>query len=196
MTIFEKLVAPFPTDSVGWRAQTLSKDGTKAMALAYIDARDVMRRLDETVGAGNWQDKYEVATGGRVLCTLSIRLNNEWISKSDGAGDTKVEADKGAISEAFKRAAVKWGIGRYLYDMPTPWVPCESYQASNGKRQFSRFTDDPWKHIKPNSTQAVTQPKEQHRPANTAKPKQVDDFLTGPPSYVLNGPPAEDYLGV
>ena len=45
--------------------------------------------------------------------------------KADGAGDTAVEADKGALSDAFKRAAVRWGVGRYLYGMPSPWVGIE-----------------------------------------------------------------------
>jgi len=49
----------------------------------------------------------------------------EWIWKADGAGDTDVEAEKGAISDAFKRAAVKWGVGRYLYDLDSPWVALE-----------------------------------------------------------------------
>jgi hypothetical protein len=45
--------------------------------------------------------------------------------KSDGAGDSDVEAEKGAVSDAFKRAAVKWGVGRYLYDLDSPWVALE-----------------------------------------------------------------------
>jgi hypothetical protein len=55
MTIdFAALAAEFPRDVVSWRAQTVSKNGDKALALAYIDARDVMRRLDDvcTLPAG------------------------------------------------------------------------------------------------------------------------------------------------
>jgi hypothetical protein len=36
-----------------------------------------------------------------------------------------MEAEKGALSDAFKRAAVRWGIGRYLYDTDSPWVAIE-----------------------------------------------------------------------
>mgnify|MGYP003677905025 CR=1 FL=1 len=85
--------------------------------LHYIDARDVMFRLDEVVGPLNWQDSYKEVMG-RIVCTLSIRFGDEWISKEDGAGDTKIEGDKGGISDAFKRSAVKWGCGRYLYYFP------------------------------------------------------------------------------
>lgn len=137
------LSAEFPREAVSWRAQSLTKTGDKAMALAYIDARDVMDRLDLICGPENWQDRYEETAKGRVICTISINIEGHWINKSDGAGDTAVEGDKGGISDAFKRAAVKWGIGRYLYDMPTPWVPCETYEK-NGKKYFSHFTADPW----------------------------------------------------
>ena len=147
------LFDPFPREAVSWRAQSLSKLGDKAMALAYIDARDVMNRLDEVCGPHGWQDSYVETASGRVICTLSIAdMDNQgktvWIAKSDGAGSTDVEGDKGGISDAFKRAAVKWGIGRYLYDLDAPWVPCESYEASNGKKVWKRWTSDPWGHVK------------------------------------------------
>jgi hypothetical protein len=139
MTDIAALAAPFPADAIHWRAQTLKADGTSAMALAYIDARHVMRRLDEVCGPENWQDSYTETVKGRLICTLQIRIGGEWISKSDGAGDTDVEGDKGAISDALKRAAVKWGIGRYLYDMPVTWADCESYDK-NGKKHWKKWT--------------------------------------------------------
>ena len=125
--MFTKLSAPFPVDAIHWRAQSVTdKNGGAALALAYIDARDVMDRLDEVVGPENWQDSYSETAKGRLICTLSIRsANGDWIAKSDGAGNTDVEGDKGAISDAFKRTAVKWGIGRYLYDLKNVWAPCE-----------------------------------------------------------------------
>lgn len=145
MSIFDDLKAEFPREKVSWRAQTMTRDGDKAMALAYIDARDVMERLDDVCGPENWQDRYEVH-GAKTVCYLSIRIEDEWIVKADGAGDTAVEAEKGSISDAFKRAAVKWGIARYLYALPAQWVPCESYER-NGKRYFKRFTADPWQRV-------------------------------------------------
>ncbi len=53
-----------------------------------------------------------------MICYLSIRCDGEWVTKSDGAGDTNIEAEKGGISDALKRAAQKFGIGRYLYYLP------------------------------------------------------------------------------
>jgi hypothetical protein len=144
--MFDRLSAEFPRSAVSWRAQTVTKDGTKALALAYIDARDVMDRLDEVCGPENWSDRYEFH-GSRTVCYLSIRVNGEWIVKADGAGDSDVEAEKGAISDALKRAAVKWGIGRYLYHIEAPWVPCECSEY-NGKKQWKRWTGEPWKFVR------------------------------------------------
>ena len=124
--MFSELSAPFPAGAIHWRAQTVTKDGTKALALAYIDARDVMDRLDAVAGPANWRDSYVETPKGRTICTLEIRIDGEWIAKSDGAGDTDVEGEKGSISDALKRAAVKWGIGRYLYALGNVWAPCES----------------------------------------------------------------------
>lgn len=137
-TMFQKLAAPFPPAAIHWRAQNLTKDGTKALALAYLDARDVMDRLDEVVGPENWQDSFTETARGRVICTLSIRVGEEWIAKSDGAGDTDIEGEKGGLSDSLKRAAVKWGIGRYLYNLKDVWAPCESGEY-NGKMRWRKW---------------------------------------------------------
>lgn len=123
MTIdWKALAAPFPPDAVSWRVGSISRrDKTKAKALAYLDARDVMNRLDAVAGPANWQCRYSHAAV-KTVCDIAIRVDGEWVWKADGAGDTDIEAEKGSLSDAFKRAAVRWGIGRYLYDLPSPWV--------------------------------------------------------------------------
>lgn len=145
LTKWEQLKAEFPKEKISWRASHMNGDGTSALALAYIDARDTMNRLDEVFGPENWKDSYHVV-GVTTMCTLEIKIENEWISKTDGAGVSDIEAEKGAISDAFKRTGVKWGIGRYLYDLSSPWVPCESYEKA-GKKHFKKFTADPWEVI-------------------------------------------------
>ena len=123
MIDFEELAAPFPPNRVHWRVG--QKSGNKGMVLAYLDARDVMGRLDEVCGPDGWQDEYHETPSGRVICKLTIDVSEDcsgWTTKSDGAGDTSFEGAKGAISDAFKRAAVKWGIGRYLYECKAPWI--------------------------------------------------------------------------
>jgi hypothetical protein len=158
----KQLFAEFPHDDISWRSQSLNQAGDSALALAYIDARNVMDRLDQICGAHNWQDRYEFH-GPRTICYLSIRIGEEWITKADGAGDSDVEAEKGAISDALKRAAVKWGIGRYLYDLGSPWVPCESSDRG-GKRYWKRWTKSPWDCLKtPPAIQAAPASKTDRR---------------------------------
>jgi hypothetical protein len=142
--MFVDLAAEFPREGVHWRAQSLTQDGTKALALAYLDARDVMDRLDEVCGPQGWSDSYVETAKGRVICSIAIKTPTDgWVSKSDGAGDTDVEGEKGGMSDAFKRAAVKWGIGRYLYRLPSVWAPCESKEW-NGKKQWKAWKGSPW----------------------------------------------------
>jgi hypothetical protein len=112
---WNKLTKPFNDEDVFWRIDR--SFGSWARVLCYLDARAVMNRLDSAVGPGNWQDKYFETPNGKNMCELSIKVDGEWVTKSDGAGNTNIEGDKGGISDAFKRAAVKWGIGRHLYSL-------------------------------------------------------------------------------
>ena len=145
--LFEKLAAEFPRDAIHWRAQSMTNDGSKALALAYLDARDVMDRLDEACGPGGWQNECVETAKGRMIGKISILVDGQWITKCDGAGDTDVEGEKGGISDALKRAAVLWGIGRYLYRLPNVWAPCESYEK-NGKKHWKSWKGSPWDHVR------------------------------------------------
>ena len=127
LTLAQKLECPFPPTAVSWRIGRKSQDKTKATLLAYIDARDVMERLDKACGFENWQCRYPLSDSGLLVCEIGIRVNGEWLWRSNGAGDTQVEAEKGKCSDAFKRAAVLWGIGRYLYGLPSPWVQIDQH---------------------------------------------------------------------
>lgn len=118
-TLMARLTAPFKPEEIKWRA-TLSglKDGKPwVMVAPYLDARTIQNRCDEILGAENWTAKYRQGPGSGILCTLSIRINGEWIDKCDAASLTEIEPVKGGISNAFRRASVAWGIGRYLYNI-------------------------------------------------------------------------------
>jgi hypothetical protein len=119
-----KLKEPFPPAAISWRVGSTTSDKKRGLAFAYIDARDVQDRLDAVCGVAGWQCSFPHANG-KTVCSIGIKIGDEWIWKANGAGDTDVEAQKGALSDAFKRAAVMWGIGRYLYDVETPWVEIE-----------------------------------------------------------------------
>jgi hypothetical protein len=100
--------------------------GNRCLALHYIDARLVMDRLDEVVGIAGWKDEFFLLPSGEVECRLSVKLGGEWITKADVGGQSEQPDDgdkmKAAHSDALKRAAVKFGIGRYLYRMPQQWM--------------------------------------------------------------------------
>lgn len=130
--LLKQLKNPFDPRFVKWRVGATNErkengkvvqKATKGIALAYLDAREVMKRLDDVCGVGGWQSKFiEIKDG--FICELSIQMpNGEWITKSDSADYTDVEAVKGGASSALKRAAAVWGIGRYLYYLPNIWVP-------------------------------------------------------------------------
>ncbi|MCF7794260.1 MAG: hypothetical protein K9N09_10320 [Candidatus Cloacimonetes bacterium] len=119
--IEQKLKARFPAEDIEYRVVRVSKDSRRALILPYITSRAVMDRLDEVIGCANWSDEYEVLETG-VTCKLSLQLEDRIISKEDAAPFTNIEALKGAFSDALKRAAVKFGIGRYLYKQPDSYV--------------------------------------------------------------------------
>jgi hypothetical protein len=132
-TIREQLAAPFPPESISWRVGTTTKDKSRGLALAYLTARDVMDRLDDVFGIDGWSDEYKFE-GMRIVCTIRAAATEPsgwrdgWVSKTDAAGETNIEGEKGGVSDAFKRAAVKWGIGRYLYHLDSPWVELDDYK--------------------------------------------------------------------
>ena len=122
--ILETLSKPFYPREVEVKIQAVSRDRARAQVVAYVDARTVLDRLDEAVGPTGWSDSYEVLTNGtdgegrrlvEVKCTLTVL----GVSKEDvGEGDSL----KAAFSDALKRAAVKFGVGRYLYRLPKVWA--------------------------------------------------------------------------
>ena len=119
-----KLAQPFNPAHVHFRVGATTKDKSKGIALAYLDARHIMHRLDTVVGPENWQNRYPFAG----CCEIGICLDGNWIWKANGAGETDVEGEKGQYSDAFKRAGVVWGMGRYLYAMPNNWYELDQYR--------------------------------------------------------------------
>ncbi len=129
MTQFKKiekaLAEPFDPFDIEWRVQQCGKASTGkkwAMVLAYITNRAIMERLDEVFGIEGWQNEYQFMPDGGVVCGLKCKIGTEWIVKYDGADKTAIEATKGGLSNAMKRAGVQWGIGRYLYRLETTFV--------------------------------------------------------------------------
>lgn len=122
--ITRALAVPFEDREVKFKPQAVKNN--RALALAYVDVRVIMDRLDEVLGVARWQDSYELLPDGSVQCQLRVRIGNEWITKTD-VGSPSEQPDggdrlKAAYSDALKRAAVKFGVGRYLYRLPQQWA--------------------------------------------------------------------------
>ena len=116
--ILAQLSEPFDPKLVSWKPQT-AKNG-RALAVSFADTRAYMDRLDAVVGA-DWSDRYQVFAGGSVvLCELTIL----GVTRSDigeaSPGDQNMATS--ALSQAFKRASSRFGLGRFLYAIPAQWV--------------------------------------------------------------------------
>lgn len=118
-------------DEIEVRVQQVKKNG--CILFPYKDARCDMKILDETYTPFGWKRSHE-EVNGNVYCTVSIKNEGEWISKSDAGVGGNTEKEKAEASDSFKRACVNWGIGRELYSAPFIWVPLEENETVDGKK--------------------------------------------------------------
>ncbi len=143
-SLFVALAGPFADEEV----RRMSKGSRE---FAYITARTVQNRFDEVIGPENWRVSYREVDRG-VVCTIGLRLpSGEWLEKSDAGGyagmiektkggqyETDDENDvKTAYSDSFKRCAVAWGVGRYLYRDGVPYYVAEAWRDP----EFSRIDE-------------------------------------------------------
>lgn len=143
--IVDALKAPFNQEDISWKPQTVDYKAETALAVAYADPRAYVDRLNDVFGVGEWSDTYSfIATpynkfikgkkaykespatedkqvaGNKIVCVAGITVRTHCISVSS-TGDSDASDDNAATSaeaQAFKRAAMKLGIGRYLYELP------------------------------------------------------------------------------
>jgi hypothetical protein len=156
-TVWERLAAPLPLDAIEWRQQgkPSNRDGRYfAIFVAYVEAGIVRQRLDEVV-PGAWSldvmplPKYEViGKDGKIepddpdaafsfKATLTIHTplaSTAAVSRSDvGVGKDW----KQASTDAFKRVAVRFGIGNELYSMDKLWLEVD------GDGKYAKSIEDP-----------------------------------------------------
>jgi hypothetical protein len=151
-----QLGQPLPPLWVRWRLMQRPRDGqNRGLAVAYISMTDVEDYLDEVMGPARWRCTYPLI-GQFVVCRIELQDDEgKWIGKEDGAGDN-VDRDaqnatdddldkdtKAVLSDAFKRAARRWGIGRFLNRLEKPWVDCEARGKSwvIASHEFSRLAE-------------------------------------------------------
>lgn len=140
--IMERLAEPFPEEDIEWRMnRTYKKDANTygGWVVAYVSSRAIMNRLDDVLGIDGWEDEYKPIHNG-FSCGIRV-----WFSETksrikwDAADPTKYEATKGGFSSALKRAAVKWGVGRYLYEIPEQHV--DIYKERNKGFHYHKEKD-------------------------------------------------------
>lgn len=124
----KRLAAPFYPDEIEWRVQQagFSASGNPyCMVIPYITNRAIQARLDEVFGVFGWENAYKPSPDGKgYLCGITVTIGDQRVTKWDGAEYTNIEALKGALSDSMKRAAVHFGIGRYLYKLDAEFAIC------------------------------------------------------------------------
>ena len=118
--LYKLLSQPFPATAIKWRAGATTRDKTKAQALAYADSRVYEDRLNQVV-TGDWEVTFRPWGNDKIICDLTIL----GITRSSTGESNSDSFSQGTTAEAqaFKRACSRFGLGRYLYDIPTHWMP-------------------------------------------------------------------------
>lgn len=116
-----------PAD-IRWRVGQISKkDAHKGSLLGYIDARTCMEALDHL--DENWSAVHgDPIIVGNELIGVPCALTVNGVTRSDVGMPSSQEPIKGAYSDALKRAAVHFGIGRELYELPRIYVKLDDYK--------------------------------------------------------------------
>lgn len=118
----KELAKPFPAEVISWRAGAQTRDKKRAQALPYAEARVYEDRLNEVCG-GNWNVTFKPWGDNRIICELTIFAITR---ASTGEENDGFAPGTAAEAQAFKRACSKFGLGRYLYDVPIQWVDFDS----------------------------------------------------------------------
>ena len=140
--VWAKLAAPVPSGAISWRqdGKVTARDAKYfARFVAYVEANTVRERLDSVV-PGEWDLTLELLPaistedGDGAQCSFKARLQILGVIREDvGTGRDY----KQASTDAFKRAAVRFGIAHELYAYEQNWVEMDS----DGK--YAKPLDDP-----------------------------------------------------
>jgi hypothetical protein len=142
--IWSALSAPLPPGVISWRqdGRPIARDGRHiARFVAYIEANTVRERLDAVV-PGEWDLTLDLLPPVAGLeedanqgpCSFKARLQILGVIREDvGTGKDY----KQAATDAFKRAAVRFGIAHELYAYEQNWVQMD------GDGKYARPIEDP-----------------------------------------------------
>jgi hypothetical protein len=123
------LQSPLPLDDHEARASGKSKKGDKQQWLIYVTQEGIIPRLNEI--DPNWSlEVKETAKWDRYVRVTS-KLTIKGVSRDASGGNSPngssspvdENTEKGGETDAFKRAAMRFGVGLYLRSVPAIWVP-------------------------------------------------------------------------
>ncbi|MGL4610453.1 MAG: Rad52/Rad22 family DNA repair protein [Trueperaceae bacterium] len=121
-TLLEQLSVPFDKEDIAWRAGATSKDRKRAQALPYAESRVYEDRLND-ICPGDWSVVFKPWGESRIICELTIQgLTRSSTGEFDDGKKNAIAEGTVAEAQAFKRACSKFGLGRYLYEIPIEWV--------------------------------------------------------------------------
>jgi len=138
-----RLEEPFASKDVKWLVAATSRDGRKGRVTPYADQRAYTDRLNHIFTAGGWTREYSVHTvspitrmkkdkpiqTGKVLVTCVVSIPG--VGTHSGSGEEWAEDENAMTSaeaQAFKRACVCFGLGRYFYNFAEMWVDLDEYK--------------------------------------------------------------------
>ena len=175
--IARDLAAPFDPTDVDWRPQGKPSPNARVQLVPYIDARCVQERLDAVVGLGGWDFDWQplnMDAKGEVTSAKGI-LTIHGLSKADVGTASNFEPSKGCVSDALKRAAVMWGVGRYIYALPQVWVTLDA-KGHVTEEMMAKLRDGLRRHAQGTQESAPAT----HQPATKpATAKQLNEVAAG-----------------
>jgi len=195
----DALAAPFDPEVVEWKPQQLAQDKTRCMAVAYVDMRHYMARLDE-VFPGLWGSFSSLhllppSDGWEGLVVVRMELSVAGVTRT-GEGECKLKGEENSVTsataQAFKRACVAFGLGAYLYTLPRAWVDYDSQRKRITPEGLHKLRQSMYnwnsKHQSDGEPEPEpSQPEPDTAPAPAAKPQSRKKKQPEKPAATPNG---------
>lgn len=159
------LSAEFPTDKLSVKVQSLSKTKDKALLVVYLQHTDVADRLDSADPSWTFEILSDAIKGDMIF--VKSKLTVKSVSRDNyGEGQDY----KSAASDALKRCAMLFGIGRSLYDQGMVWTPYNEYTDKYKHWTYTEYLSHA--HKPPKSPAIASKPPEQPKvlPKESIKP--------------------------
>jgi hypothetical protein len=157
-TVWTRLQAHFDKRELRYLPRNVresSQGQGTAIAIPYVNTAAIATRLDEVLTPAGWKFEWEAVELGQASHSVKGRLTIVDVMIVDGSAFPVIREDvgypnatnddeplKGAVSDALKRCALLFGIGREVRGIRPRQRPCKTYTGSDGKARFSAWADE------------------------------------------------------